>query len=428
MGADEVAAGAGPPAPAAGRAPPGDPSPAAKRPRLNGSGELGPAWCADLRGVGVLAPMVRVGCLPFRLLAARYGAGVVFTEELIAQKVAKTERVVDAARGVVEYVLTEQHGKVKQQKAKRTVVFSTPLRGSRSERPEGAHVVLQLGANDPEVALRAARHVEQDVDGIDLNMGCPKAFSVKGGMGAALLTQPEKVGRILGALVGGLCVPVSCKIRLLENTEQMAALLTAVRDSGVRCLSVHARHPPQRSSESPHYPKVAEALRALQPPLQCPVLISGDIWEPTGTPAADAIVEQCGGAACGVQGVMVARGALLSPGVFAPVAERPSKMDAHRELMRMNLIHSGAWTNMKYVLTRSFQEIKEHAALYAKLQVAKDIDEAWAALGMDPEELQRLMPKWVNPQQLISTAPPADAGAGAPPAAAGPAAAAGHAG
>ena len=31
-----------------------------------------------------------------------------------------------------------------------------------------------------------------DIDGIDVNMGCPKSFSLKGGMGAALLSQPDK--------------------------------------------------------------------------------------------------------------------------------------------------------------------------------------------------------------------------------------------
>ena len=36
------------------------------------------------------------------------------------------------------------------------------------------------------------------MSGIDVNMGCPKEFSIKGGMGAALLTQPEKV-RDVGA-------------------------------------------------------------------------------------------------------------------------------------------------------------------------------------------------------------------------------------
>ena len=34
---------------------------------------------------------------------------------------------------------------------------------------------------------------EEYVAGVDINMGCPKTFSLKGGMGAALLSQPEKV-------------------------------------------------------------------------------------------------------------------------------------------------------------------------------------------------------------------------------------------
>ena len=37
---------------------------------------------------------------------------------------------------------------------------------------------------------------EHDVSGIDVNMGCPKEFSIKGGMGAALLTQPEKIKEV----------------------------------------------------------------------------------------------------------------------------------------------------------------------------------------------------------------------------------------
>ena len=35
------------------------------------------------------------------------------------------------------------------------------------------------------------------MSGIDVNMGCPKEFSIKGGMGAALLTQPEKVKEVI---------------------------------------------------------------------------------------------------------------------------------------------------------------------------------------------------------------------------------------
>ena len=42
----------------------------------------------------------------------------------------------------------------------------------------------------------ASRHDFGLTTGIDVNMGCPKGFSLKGGMGAALLTQPEKVSRL----------------------------------------------------------------------------------------------------------------------------------------------------------------------------------------------------------------------------------------
>ena len=52
---------------------------------------------------------------------------------------------------------------------------------------------------------------EKDVAGIDINMGCPKEFSIKGGMGAALLQQPEKVKAILTTLVKDVKIPVTCE-------------------------------------------------------------------------------------------------------------------------------------------------------------------------------------------------------------------------
>lgn len=32
--------------------------------------------------------------------------------------------------------------------------------------------------------------------GIDVNMGCPKEYSTKGGMGAALLSDPDKIEKV----------------------------------------------------------------------------------------------------------------------------------------------------------------------------------------------------------------------------------------
>ena len=74
---------------------------------------------------------------------------------------------------------------------------------------------------------------------IDVNMGCPKAFSVHAGMGSALLTQADKVKevrsfqtvrrknqviQILTSLKAAAQVPISCKIRVLNDVSFKFAL------------------------------------------------------------------------------------------------------------------------------------------------------------------------------------------------------------
>ncbi len=61
---------------------------------------------------------------------------------------------------------------------------------------EQNRLIVQLGTSDGQRALNAARLVEKDVAGIDINMGCPKKFSIQGGMGSALLDHPDKVKQV----------------------------------------------------------------------------------------------------------------------------------------------------------------------------------------------------------------------------------------
>ena len=58
---------------------------------------------------------------------------------------------------------------------------------------------------------------EPFISGLDVNMGCPKPFSIKGGMGAALLTNTSKVRDILTHLNYNLNIPITCKIRILPS-------------------------------------------------------------------------------------------------------------------------------------------------------------------------------------------------------------------
>ncbi|NWW35940.1 DUS2L synthase, partial [Panurus biarmicus] len=151
------------------------------------------------RGKKILAPMVRVGTLPMRLLALDYGADVVYCEELIDIKMLQCKRVINEVLETVDFVAPNER-----------IVFRTCER-------EREHVVFQMGSADAERALAVAKLVESDVAGIDINMGCPKEYSTKAGMGAALLSDPDKIESILTTLVKGICKPVTCKIRILPS-------------------------------------------------------------------------------------------------------------------------------------------------------------------------------------------------------------------
>lgn len=50
----------------------------------------------EYRNKIILAPMVRVGTLPMRLLALEFGADIVYSEELIDLKMIKTKRRINS--------------------------------------------------------------------------------------------------------------------------------------------------------------------------------------------------------------------------------------------------------------------------------------------------------------------------------------------
>lgn len=106
---------------------------------------------------------------------------------------------------------------------------------------EKGKVILQLGTADADLALEAALTLKQDVAAIDVNCGCPKKFSIQGGMGAALLSNPENLEKILTKLVKFSGMPVTCKIRLLDTQEKTVELVKMIVSTGVKALTVHCR-------------------------------------------------------------------------------------------------------------------------------------------------------------------------------------------
>lgn len=138
--------------------------------------------------------------------------------------------------GTVDYIETEGTG---------DVVFRTCDK-------EKGKVILQIGTASAERAVKAAKLVENDVAGIDVNMGCPKEFSVKGGMGVALAANVENAKSILSALVKAVKLPVTCKIRIKKTAEETIDLVRELESCGIKAIAIHGRTKNERPQHQPH--------------------------------------------------------------------------------------------------------------------------------------------------------------------------------
>ncbi len=320
-----------------------------------------------LRGsqnVTMLAPMVKCGTLPLRLLALEYGADVVYTEELIAHKLRKCARVVNAALGTVDFVCGDE----------------LVLRTCNAERRA---CIVQIGAADADVAVDAVRVIADDFGAVDLNMGCPKHFSVQGGMGAALLKDGGvRAAQILSALIAAFPhLSISCKVRLLATVDDTVALIRRLEATGVWCVAVHAREAHERPVDRAHWSTVRQLLDAGR--FDVPLVINGDVFEREHIALARA--------KSGCSAVMVARGALRNASLFGATPRTHEQF--WRDYTRKALEWDASTANLKYTLIRMLSETPRlrddegarHAAIMAQLRVAKTTLQICEALNMVDE-------------------------------------------
>ncbi|KAF5026268.1 hypothetical protein F66182_1658 [Fusarium sp. NRRL 66182] len=202
----------------------------------------------DYCGKVVLAPMVRSGELPSRLLALKYGADLVWGPETVDHSMIGTSRRFNEDSKTVEWFrLSNQGQKEPPPDAKESIIYRT------FPEIEKDKLIFQIGTSDPDRAVQAARLVAADVAGIDVNAGCPKPFSTSGGMGAALLKTPDKLCAILEALVKNITpefeIGISVKIRLLDTPAETEALVRRLCATGITGLTIHCRTTPMRPRE-----------------------------------------------------------------------------------------------------------------------------------------------------------------------------------
>lgn len=237
----------------------------------------------------ILAPMVRQNSLPFRLLCLRLGADLVYTEELIDYRLSSCRRLENKCLNTVDFV--DDRGDVIM----------------RTCSQEKGRLVVQLGSNNPDRALKAAQLVSNDALAIDFNFGCPKSFSLSGGMGAALLEKPAQIRALLTNCVKNLDIPVTCKIRILPKLEDTIELVKMIESCGVSAIAVHGRTKDQR----PNHDNNNDCLREISRSVSIPVIANG------GSNAiksySDAIEFK---RTTEASSVMIARAAMKNPSIF----------------------------------------------------------------------------------------------------------------
>lgn len=332
----------------------------------------------DYRGKVVLAPMVRSGELPSRLLALKYGADLVWGPETIDRAIIGTTRRVNPHTATLEF------SRLPTSKLKNPTL-DPELRESVIYRIhpelEKGKLIYQMGTANPELAVQAAKIVAGDVAGIDVNSGCPKPFSTAGGMGAALLKTPDLLCNILTSLVAEVGKPyeigISVKIRILDSPEETAILVKRLVRTGITGLTVHCRTTPMRPRERAirdQLKMVADICREAG--VAC--VMNGDV---TSRTEAIKLMEEFN-----ADGAMIATEAEKNPSCFRPDAEggphawRSQWKTVVTEYMRLALQVENRWGNTKYLLG---QMIPGKEKAYAAMNKSKCYTDVINALGME---------------------------------------------
>lgn len=249
----------------------------------------------------VLAPMAGITNEAFRSICKEMGAGLVVCE-MISDK-----------------ALSFHNAKT----IKMTGV-------SQNEHP----LSMQIFGADKETLVYAAKWIYEntDADIIDINMGCPvNKVAKRAGAGSSLLRYPNKVYEITKAVVEATPLPVTVKIRIGWDENNINAVENAkmIEKAGACAIAVHGRTRAQMYSGHANLDVIKDVVEAVN----IPVVGNGDIVD--GSSALHMLEYT------GCKAIMIGRGALGNPWIFKEINayfageefKRPSKEEIYNMIV-----------------------------------------------------------------------------------------------
>jgi nifR3 family TIM-barrel protein len=230
----------------------------------------------------VLAPMAAVTDLPFRTVCEEHGVGLTITEFLSAEAL---------IRG-----------------AEKTLSKLTASLGGR-------RFGVQIFGREPESLQKAAKMaVSIGASLVDINMGCPAKRVVAGECGSALMKEPELAAELVRAVRAALPddVPVTVKHRAGwdERHKNAPEFACALVEAGARMITVHGRTRTQGFAGQSDLAIIRKVRDAV--PAHIPVVGNGDVVD------LEKYRRMRGETGC--DAVMIGRGALGNPFLFAAIA------------------------------------------------------------------------------------------------------------
>ncbi len=223
-----------------------------------------------------LAPMAGVTDKSYRKVCKEMGAGLVYTEMISSRAVFHDD-------------------------TKTKLLMNT----EGEKRP----IAYQIFGSDEESMAYTARYLEDKADIIDINMGCPAPKVVKNGDGSKLLLDIKKAEKIIEAVVKNTTKPVTLKIRIGWDHNNIVAVDFAkmAESKGISAITVHGR------TRTDFYSGMADldVIKKVKEAVEIPVMGNGDIVDEE---SALNMFEKTG-----VDGIMIGRGTFGNPWIFKKI-------------------------------------------------------------------------------------------------------------
>jgi len=212
----------------------------------------------------ILAPMLEITNLPYRILCRKAGASLAYTEMIYTNQ------------------LLHENKKM------------------LSRKKEDSPLGIQITGSSVEEFKKILPFLK-NYDLIDVNCGCPATKIIGTKAGAYLLREPKKIAEII-KILKTTGKPVTAKIRLGFNKNNAVEIAKAIEKAGADAITVHAR-----KSNSPYsVPADWNEIKKIKAVLKIPVIGNGDIFTPQD---AKKMLEICDGA-------MIGRAAIGDPLIF----------------------------------------------------------------------------------------------------------------